>query len=297
MSGRPKTKKRRPGEDGGKEEEKNNSKYADMFMGFRNELDSRYDAQERLVKLSRDCTIQSKRVIFTLHQFSGSNESREHVLNEAESKINEYVFPHLRSIALELSDRDPHQFMRSYSPGIQEFVEAISFYKYLKSGRLISFEEVQKYVTFQRKETSEKEGEKQDRCRDTLEGEEMAVSVGSVLSGPQKSELIVLPLSHSDFLLGLADLTGELMRLCVNAVGSGNMALPFSLLPFFRAISCGCHGIRYGMRFWYQKMTVLQASLRKVENVCYTLKVRGSEMPNHALMDVFTTAADNEPEA
>ena len=103
----------------------NNSKYAAIFMGFRKELDSRYDAQERLVKLSRDCSIQSKRVIFTLHQFTGNNGSKEHVLNEAESKLNKDVFPHLRFIALELAGRDPHQLIRSYSPGLQEFIEAI----------------------------------------------------------------------------------------------------------------------------------------------------------------------------
>ena len=273
----------------GKDEEMNDSKYADIFMGFRKQLDSRYDAQERLVKVSRDCTIQSKRVIFTLHQFTGSNASRQHVLDEAESKINKDVFPHLRSIALQLAGRDPHQFIHSYSPGLQEFIEAISFYKYLKSGQLISFEEVQKYVTFHSEVITEMEEEKQDGCKDIMEAEEKVMN-----SDPQKSQLIVLPLSYSDFLLGLADLTGELMRLCINAVASGNMVLPFSLLPFFRAISCGFHEIGPGVRFLSQKMAVLQTSLRKVEHACYTLKVRGSEMPKHVLVDVLTTATDNE---
>ena len=54
------------------------------------------------------------------------------------------------------------------------------------------------------------EEEKQDRCKYILED----MSVGSVYSDSRKSQLIVLPLSYSDFLLGLADLTGELMRLC-----------------------------------------------------------------------------------
>lgn len=304
MSGKKRSKRSRPVDEEGLEE-KNNSKYADLFMEFRKELDARYDAQERLVKLSRDCTIQSKRVIFTLHQFTGSDESRLKVLSEAEAKIQNDIFPHLRSIALELFGRDSNEFIRSYSPGLQEFIEAISFYQYLKSSRLISFEEMQKYLIFHPKETTDKreEEEKQDRCKDVPEAEEKVVNPGNVASTMQaihsdlqRPKLIILPLSHSDFLLGLADLTGELMRLCINAVGNGNMALPFSLLPLFRAISCGFHGVRPGVKFLGQKMTVLRTSLRKVENVCYTLKIRGSEMPEHALMNVLTTASNNEPE-
>ena len=47
------------------------------------------------------------------------------------------------------------------------------------------------------------------------------------------------------------------MRLCINAVANGNMVLPFSLLPFFRAISCGFHEIEPGVMFLGQKMAVL----------------------------------------
>lgn len=37
-----------------------------------------------------------------------------------------------------------------------------------------------------------------------------------------------------------------------------------------------------------QKTRVLRQSLQKVETACYTLKVRGSEIPNHMLADVFS---------
>ena len=300
MPGRPYSQKSREFRKKGEEGEKNKSKYGDIFMGFRKELDAKQDAKERLVKLSRDCTIQSKRVIFTLHQFTGGEGSKEKVLREAESKFHEDIFPHLRSIALELIGRDPNQFLYAYYHGLQEFIEAISFYTYLKYGRLISFEEVQKCITFQPKKKTDEENEKHDKCKDIPEAQEPAVSLECLLSSRegiysdlQKSELIVLPLSYSDYLLGLADLTGELMRLSINAVGSGHVELPFILLPFFRAISCGFLGINPEVKYLSQKLQVLQASLRKVENVCYTLKIRGSEIPRHALMNVL---ADNEPE-
>lgn len=37
------------------------------FLIYRKELDNKHDRHERLVKLSRDVTIESKRIIFLLH--------------------------------------------------------------------------------------------------------------------------------------------------------------------------------------------------------------------------------------
>ena len=41
------------------------------------------------------------------------------------------------------------------------------------------------------------------------------------------------------------------------------------------------------------KTKVLRQSLQKVENACYALTVRGSEVPKHMLKDVFYSAASN----
>lgn len=38
-----------------------------MFRAFSAELDEKHDRYERIVKLSRDITIESKRIIFSLH--------------------------------------------------------------------------------------------------------------------------------------------------------------------------------------------------------------------------------------
>lgn len=42
-----------------------------LFKGYQVELDARYDKYERLVKKSRDLTIESKRIIFLLHRVDG----------------------------------------------------------------------------------------------------------------------------------------------------------------------------------------------------------------------------------
>jgi len=41
-----------------------------VFRLFQTELDGRHDKHERLVKLSRDITVASKRIIFLLHRVS-----------------------------------------------------------------------------------------------------------------------------------------------------------------------------------------------------------------------------------
>lgn len=271
-------------------------KYGEMFRACKQELDASQDKRERLVKLSRDCTIHSKRAIFTLHRFSGEEDTKSKVLEEADAKFTEDVLPVLHSICEEIGTEDPYTYHRAYSPGVQEFIEAMAFYKYLKSGRLISFKEAQDILTFKEKCNAE-ETEKSDLPKELTAKEEGScdgVLVASSSTSEGNGVKSVLYLTPSDYVLGLADLTGELMRLCINAVGSGNRELPFTLLPFFRALFCGFHSFGSGVRYMNQKMTVLRSSLGKVENVCYTLKVRGSEIPKQMLMDVINTTEPDE---
>lgn len=259
-------------------------KYAELFLGMRDEMDSKNDQHERLVKLSRDCTIQSKRAIFTLHQFSGDEGGRDKILGEAEAKITQDVLPILRNIAREIQNTPLHKYQRAYTIGVQEFIEALAYYTYLKSGRLISFSEAQSFLTFKLKDKEDTEvEEKTDKPKEDEKASPEPMEV--------PKDTMVLPLDLYDFVLGLADLTGELMRLCINAVGSGNRELPFILLPFFRALFCGFHFFGPELKYMNQKMAVLRSSIGKVENVCYTLKVRGSEMPKQMLMDVINTSS------
>ena len=96
-----------------------------------------------------------------------------------------------RKIAEELRSEDDYQFIRAYSPGLQEWVEALSFYHFLRHGVIISYQDTAAQLRFSPLDT---------------ESSSLAVSV------PQ-----------SEYVLGLADLTGELMRNAINALGSGDM--------------------------------------------------------------------------
>jgi len=96
---------------------------------------------------------------------------------------------------------------------------------------------------------------------------------------------------RTDFVLGLADLTGEVMRQAINGVGLGNVAGCFDLLEFLHEIHGGFVMLpRNDLRERFElerKVKVLRQSMRKVENACYNINVRGTEVPKHMLKDLF----------
>ncbi|XP_019405410.1 PREDICTED: translin-associated protein X [Crocodylus porosus] len=243
------------------------------FKSFQLELDTRHDKYERLVKLSRDITIESKRTIFLLHRIT-SSPNREEILNESEVKLDA-VRQKIKQVAQELTGEDMYQFHRAISPGLQEYVEAVSFQYFIKTHSLISAEEINKQLVF------------------TLEEKEETTNTPSSSSHNKQQHTWSLKVTPVDYLLGVADLTGELMRLCISSVGNGDIDTPFELSQFLRQIYDGFTYIgNTGPYEVSKKLYTLKQSLAKVENACYTLKVRGSEIPKHMLADVFSTKAD-----
>ena len=275
--------------------------YIDMFQEYRKELDEKHDRHERIVKLSRDCTIHSKRVIFTLHRVSGNASERGKILSEAEDKLRADVLPRLKSIALEMKGLDPQLHHYAYAPGVEEFIEALTYLEYLKTCRLISPEEILRdYLTFEvdpapssTKEIAKATESDSGNIPEAAEVEKKdSEKEEDIAERTEPVETIQFPLDPLDFVLGVADLTGELMRLGINSIGCGEHDRPFDLLPFMRALYCGFHSIGSRSKNMSKKMAVLRASLAKVENVCYTLKIRGSEVPKQMLADMFSSTSN-----
>ncbi|XP_037274335.1 translin-associated protein X-like [Rhipicephalus microplus] len=240
-----------------------------MFRAFQVELDDRYDRYERLVKLGRDVTIESKRIIFLLHRIM-KDDQKDKVLGEADQKLCELSLFSLREIAMELRGQSYYQYLRAFSPGIQEYVEALTFFHYIKDGHLVTLDEIHKNLVYL----------EQSEAAESEMGDEPAAQ-----APPGKFSLEIVPL---DYMLGIADLTGELMRKCINAVGQGDLEEPFVLCRFLRDMYTGFLGYgNTGGREISRKVWTLFQSVRKVENACYTIKVRGSEVPNHVLADMF----------
>ncbi|XP_064603440.1 translin-associated protein X-like isoform X2 [Liolophura sinensis] len=240
------------------------------FYTYQADLDKKHDRYERLVKLSRDVTIESKRVIFLLQRVSGSeDEEAENLLKQAREKLHELRQSKCRLIARELAGEDPYQFLRAYSPGIQEYIEAVTLLHYLQDETLVSLAEVSKDLHFKL--------EPDDNCDDS----------GTAVDDPEKSVSVFV--SPVDYMLGIADLTGELMRIAINCIGSGDITSPFKLCVFLRTVHRAFMSFENSSRELSRKLTVLRQSLKKVETACYTLQVRGSEIPTHMLIDVLKT--------
>ena len=58
-----------------------------MFGEISVYLDSRHDKKERIVKLSRDITIESKRIIFCLHRIKNEDDTNKDSIIEAEKRL------------------------------------------------------------------------------------------------------------------------------------------------------------------------------------------------------------------
>uniref|UniRef100_A0A6B2F7L5 Translin-associated protein X n=1 Tax=Bothriechis nubestris TaxID=1766655 RepID=A0A6B2F7L5_9SAUR len=242
------------------------------FKMFQLELDTRHDKYERLVKLSRDITIESKRTIFLLHRIT-STSNVEEILAESEVKLD-LVRQKIKQVAQELMGEDMHQYHRAISPGLQEYVEAVSFQYFIKTRSLISLEDINRQLIF--KEVNKEEERKPSSDSPNNQNDTWNIKVTPV-----------------DYLLGVADLTGELMRMCINSVGNGDIDTPFELSQFLCQIYDGFSYIgNTGPYEVSKKLYTLKQSLAKVENACYTLKVRGSEIPKHMLADLFSSKTE-----
>ncbi|XP_036292218.1 translin-associated protein X isoform X2 [Pipistrellus kuhlii] len=243
------------------------------FKAFQQELDARHDKYERLVKLSRDITVESKRIIFLLHRITSAPDMEE-VLAESEVKLDA-VRQKILQVARELLGEEMHQFHRAITAGLQEYVEAVSFQHFIKTRSLISMDEINKQLVF----TPEENGKENQTPSPDAQDKE---------PGPWR-----LRITPVDYLLGVADLTGELMRMCINSVGNGDIDTPFEVSQFLRQVYDGFSFIgNTGPYEVSKKLYTLKQSLAKVENACYALRVRGSEIPKHMLADVFSAKTE-----
>eukprot|EP00069_Balaena_mysticetus_P005061 bmy_17778T0 len=206
----------------------------------------------------------------------------EEILTESEIKLDG-VRQKILQVAQELSGEDMHQFHRAITTviflvgfsGLQEYVEAVSFQHFIKTRSLISMDEINKQLIFSTedngKENKTPSSDAQDKQCGTWR----------------------LKITPVDYLLGVADLTGELMRMCINSVGNGDIDTPFEVSQFLRQVYDGFSFIgNTGPYEVSKKLYTLKQSLAKVENACYALKVRGSEIPKHMLADVFSVKTE-----
>lgn len=170
------------------------------------------------------------------------------------------------SIGPDLQGIDAWRYQRQISAGVQEYMEAISFQRYLETQRLISYEEAQQTIS------------------------------GGVV------------LTEADYVLGLFDLVGELMRFAITGMATtgtlprggapnhSELAGPErdilmdlrELRTSFEAVDTTV-GVADGSplkRDVDKKMEVMKTCVEKVENAVCGLIIRGKERPKGWIPDL-----------
>ncbi|GAA6047968.1 hypothetical protein JCM3770_006448 [Rhodotorula araucariae] len=246
----------------------------DTFTLFRAELDAHHAQRERIVKLSRDVTALSKQLIFTLHRV-GSGRGKEAVFGEAEVKMQglRALFEKLQG---EVKGADFWRYERSVSPGIQEYLEGFTFYYYLEHHTLPTLAEAQASLL-------------PPAPAQSTSSSNNASSADTETVPPATAAEPYFHVTIDDYLGGVADLTGELMRLAIASVGKNlndSLAGDGSDAGFtdidrigrlVREIQGEMTPLATYARWLPKKLQVLDQSLAKIENASYNLRIRGAE--------------------
>ncbi|EIN13622.1 Translin [Punctularia strigosozonata HHB-11173 SS5] len=228
------------------------------FAALRDELDDHNDRRERIIKASRDITNASKRTIFLLHRLvtedvaEGASPTKR-AADGAKDKLADIqrLFAGLRE---DLQNERFWRYKQNISGGLQEYIEALSLAHYFEHGNLIPYETVQK----------------------TLTGED---------------GIMYLPLPVDDYLLGISDLTGELMRYAVSAISrKSGRAKASEVCGFVRNIKADFEGFTPHIRELRKKQRVTASSLQKIEDAAYAITVRTAEydLPQEMLDEIVS---------
>lgn len=138
-------------------------------------------------------------------------DSEEKTLTEAKERIQKLINGPIKSIGLELEFSPAHLHSKAVSAGFQEYVEARTLLSLMAEKRIITYPEVQKEFEFN-------------------------------ITDDDYQRPVVTMISEMDYMLGLADLSGELMRKAINSISSGDSDDCFQACDIVRHLYTGYLG-------------------------------------------------------
>jgi translin len=172
-----------------------------------------YDSErERLIKKSRDVLKLSKQVIYAVHRDEINAAAKLVKQIESEKNILDGIAQHSKKMLAE----------GSYKVAIQEYVEAILYYNFIKTGKLVD-----------------------------------------------------LKVAPDHFVLGLADLPGELVRKAVFLAGKGQVAKVLKIKEEVDSIYGELLKFDFRSNDIRRKVDAVKYDLRKLEDLVLDLKLKG----------------------
>ncbi|CAO3677269.1 unnamed protein product [Rhizopus stolonifer] len=156
-----------------------------------------------------------------------------------------------KKLAIDIQGTNYHKYAKSFSGAFEEFIEAVSFYHYLLYEEIIEKKQIDAYF----------------KDEDNTQW---------------------LNVRNEDYILGLADLTGELMRYAIYIVSSGKYDQAMTICKTLREIDDEFEIIASSyLPYLKKKMGPLKASIKKVEQACYTFQIKGSEYPKEMYLTII----------
>lgn len=215
---------------------------------------------------------------------------------EVDSRLAE-IAKLLATIAPEIQGINRYRYSRSLMC-LEELVEALTFAHYLKTQTLISHDQLSPIVEELARQGAASEDEAMTDARD----------MPAVPEKPPQAEAPIISLTQDDYLYGVFDLTGEMMRFATTSTAlTGTMASGVTgdgddrprtivqdmheLGSFFEMLP-----VVPGNRFaWGKKLNITRQSVQKVERLGYDRIIRGSERPKGWIPDL-SSADQGQPE-
>jgi predicted translin family RNA/ssDNA-binding protein len=171
-----------------------------------------------------------------------TDETSTEIFKEAEEKLNNLLHVSWNTVNTAVSDTASfYRYHSSFSSGLQEYIEAYSFWYFLKTKQLCSRQLLQQYF--------------------------------------HHAGLAHIHVTIEDYVAGLADMSGEIMRRAISLLGPSLTHEMGELCDFLRWMANGlnipCHRIKWD---------ILQANVDKVENAYCLWNLRGSEVVDRTWM-------------
>ncbi|KAI0170684.1 Translin [Pestalotiopsis sp. NC0098] len=242
------------------------NEYTSMFEGFRNELDKHHDRREKIVKVSRDVTALSKKIIFSLQRVRKLGQPiPANITKENEERLVE-IKSMLSTIVDDVSG------IRRYRYNLiclEEFVEAISFAHYLEHQSLIS-----------PKTTQEALGD----VNIPFTAADYIYGIFDLTGEMMRFATTVTALTGA---IPTGPVAGEKPDTEDSAMTDGDdAAVPRNILGDLQDVSSMLQLIHLKDRNYLKKKDVMIEQVRKVERVGYGVTVRGNERPKGWMPDM-----------
>ena len=267
-----------------------------MFLAFRDELDQHHDRRERIIKASRDITALSKKMIFSLQRFPPSFPLLPCPCSSARLRAAALIASHSARrfkaplptpLQAEIASRQAE--INAHLTAIGPDLQSLNAHRYRQiSGGL---QELVEALCFHHYLTS-----------------------GTLLSHAAAQAMVPggIELAAADYVLGVFDFVGEVMRFGITMMalggggggggGGGEDTAAHSrilldlrrLREEFERLDSFATGAFLG-READRKMVVMKQCVEKVETAVYGVIVRGSEKPKGWVPDLDAPAGRYEP--